>query len=344
MPSAFLVLIATAGDDAITTFRLDGDTLTPLAVNSGLTGTGTFAIDTDRDLVYAGVKGSPAGIVTLSLDRTSGVLTPLARRDVPASMAYVWLTPDGARLLGASYGGGQGFVWPIERDGRLSDPVAEVQHRNLHAVVTAGRHAYFVSLGEDLIAQFELAPGGQLAPLDPPTVDAPAGSGPRHVVVSPEGRNLYVLTEFSGEVLRYERDATSGVLTLRERVSAVDPDAGLGHSVFGADPREHHYIWGADVHLTPDARALVCSERTASTLATIGLDDRGRLERQLAVTPAETQPRGFALTPDGRHAIVVGERSTEVALHRLNDDGTLPLLTRTPNGRGANWVRVIPLG
>lgn len=343
MSRAALVLVTNPGDSAIASYRLTGETLEPLAVTGGLPGTGTFAVDERRDLVYAGVKGNPAGVQTLALDRASGVLTPTSRRDVEASMAYLALAKDGRLLLGASYGGGYGTVWPVDETGHLGEPVARVEFPNLHSVVVTGEHAYFASLGADLIAQYALADDGTLTPLDPPTVAAPVGSGPRHLVLSPDGSSAYLLTEFSGEAIRFARDAVTGVLTRAEFVPGHDTARGLGHSVFGADPLEHHYIWGADLHVTPDGRRLLCSERTESTLTTIDVAPDGGLLDQLAITATEQQPRGFALSPDGELVLAVGEKSTHLALSRLESDGSLTLLTRTPTGAGANWVRAIPL-
>ena len=224
------------------------------------------------------------------------------------------------------------------------DPVARIEFPHLHSAWATDGYAYFVSLGADLIAQYALAPDGALTPLDPPTVAAPAGSGPRHLTLSPDGRNVYVLTEFSGEAIRFAREVASGVLTRAEAVPAHDTTRGLGHSVLGADPLEHHYLWGADVHLTPDGRRLLCSERTESTLTVINVAADGRLREPMTVSATERQPRGFALSSDGGLVIAVGERSTSLAVSRLEEDGTPTLVARTPTGTGANWVRAIPLG
>ena len=181
-----LVLVANAGDGSISTFRLAGDRLERLAVTGGLTGCSTFAVDAERDLVYAGVKGEPAGIVTLALDRATGVLTERSRLDLPAGgMNYLALTHGGSALLGASYGGGYGIVCPVEVSsagavGTVGEPTARVAYPNLHSVLPSpdGRFAYFVSLGGDLIAQYALSDALALTPLDPPTAAAPTGSGP----------------------------------------------------------------------------------------------------------------------------------------------------------------------
>ena len=341
--SRSLVLVTNPADASIASYLLSGETLEPLAVSGGLPGTGTFAIDERRDLVYAADKANPSGIQTLSLDRASGALTLLSRRETEASMAYLALADDGRLLLGADYHSGVGTVWPVDPDGRLGEPTARIEFPNLHAVAVAGEHAYFASLGADLIAQYTLAADGKLAPLDPPTVAAPVGSGPRHLVLSADGANLYLLTEFSGEAIRFTREAATGVLTRAESVPGHDTGRGLGHSVYGAKPVEHHYIWGADLHLTADGRRLLTSERTESTLTTIEVAPDGCLLGQLAISDTEQQPRGFALSPDGEYVLAAGEKSTSIALSRLEADGSLTLLSRTPTGSGANWVRLIPL-
>lgn len=335
-----LILVANAGDGSISTFRLAGDLLERLAVTEGLTGCSTFAVDSERDLVYAGVKGEPAGIVTLSLDRETGALTERSRRDLTAGgMNYLALARGGSALLGASYGGGYGIACPVCA-GSVGEPLAHVSFPNLHSVLPSpdGRFAYFVSLGADLIAQYAFGDDLALTPLDPPTAAAPAGSGPRHLVVDDDRRAVYVLTEFSGEVLHYRRDADEGTLEFAGSARAFDPGAGLSRSVFGADPIAHHYIWGADLHLAGDR--LWASERTESTLASLAVSADGSVSDAAHFTRTEQQPRGFALSADGRYLVAAGEKSTTVSLYRVDGD-ELTLTDRAETGRGANWVRFV---
>ncbi|MBN9177914.1 MAG: beta-propeller fold lactonase family protein [Microbacterium sp.] len=345
--TASLVLVANAGDGSISTFRLtpgssDGASagLDRLAVTEGLTGCSTFVVDAARDLVYAGVKGEPAGIVALTLDRASGILTPVSRLDLPGGgMNYLALTRDGSGLLGVSYGGGYGISCPVA-DGVVGEPVSRVTYPNLHSVLPSpdGRFAYLVSLGADLIAQYALADDLSLTPLDPPTVAAPAGSGPRHLVVDDAHDAVYVMTEFSGEVLHYRRDRADGSLGFAGAATAIDASAGLGRSVFGADPLAHHYIWGADLHLAGDR--LWASERTESMLGSLAIAADGTPTDAEAFTRTETQPRGFDVSPDGRFLVAAGEKSTTVSLYAVIGDH-LELRQRAETGRGANWVRFV---
>ena len=346
MGDSSLVLVANAGDGSISTFRLSGGALERLAVTDGVTGCSTFAVDPTRDLVYAAVKGTGegehAGILTLHLDRPTGRLEVRSRLDLPeGGMNYLALSKGGAGLLGASYGGGYGISCPVT-DGVVGAAVSRISFPNLHSVLPSidGRFAYFVSLGADLVAQYAVADDLRLTPLEPETVAAPVGSGPRHLVLNEAQDAVYVFTEFSGQVLRFVRDTRAGTLELRGETNAFDPSKRLGHSRFGADPLAEHLIWGADLHLAADGRWLWCSERTESTLGAVSVAHDGSLSEPQRFTTTEPQPRGFALSTDGAHLVAAGERSTSVSLYAVHGD-RLELLQRADTGRGANWVRFI---
>ncbi|WP_243076647.1 beta-propeller fold lactonase family protein [Microbacterium sp. SS28] len=342
MTEPILVLVANAGDGSISTFRLSGGVLEQLAVTEGLNGCSTFAVDSARDLVFAGVKGQPAGIVTLKLDRGTGRLEQVSRLDLPGGgMNYLALTREGKGLLGASYGGGYGITARVT-EGVVGQPVSQITFPNLHSVLPSadGRFAYFVSLGADLLAQYAIDDDFGLAPLEPETVGAPEGSGPRHLVLNEAQDAVYVLTEFSGELLRYVRDVRTGLLELKDAAPVFDPSKGLTHSRFGADPRAEHLIWGADLHFGGQGRWLWATERTESTLGAASVSDNGSLAAPTGFTITETQPRGFAISPDGAYLVAAGERSTDVALYAVDED-RLDLLQRAETGHGANWVRFV---
>ncbi|MFT3971269.1 MAG: beta-propeller fold lactonase family protein [Micropruina sp.] len=342
MPGSWLVLVANSGDGTISSFRLIDGRLQRVAVNGSVPGCSTFVVDARRNLLYASVKGDDPGITTLALDHLSGRMTPRSHLSLPdGAMNYLSLTRSGSALLGACYGGGYGITCAVH-DGEVSDPISRIEFPNLHSVRASsdGRYAYFVSLGADLIAQYSIDPWLHLRPLAPATVAAPPGSGPRHLVLNPAQDALYVLTEFSGEVLRYRRDSHFGNLTPSGRATAHDPSKGLGHSKFGADPRANHYIWGADLHFS-DPEHLWCSERTESTLGAVTVAADGALAAPSGFTVTETQPRGFAVSADGRYLVCAGELSTQVSLYRIHG-GELELLDRAETGAKANWVWFLP--
>lgn len=337
MSEQCLVLVGNDKGGTISVLRLDGEHLTEVAVTEVGLGCSTFAVDSERDLVYTAVKEPEPAIVTLSLDRSSGELAEVARRVVEHTLAYVAITPHA--LLAASYHGGWGASWQLV-DGVLGPQMSKVAHANMHAAVpdALGRNAYFISLGEDLIAQFSIATDGELVELSKPRVHMPAGSGPRHLVVSPDDRSAYLLTEFTGEAIRLDR-SEGGRLEVREDVWAYDHASGLLKSAYGWNPREDHLIWAADLALAGGGRWLLCSERTESTVAAVELDADGHLTQRVVLSQVEAQPRGFAVAPGGEHVVVAGEASDHAGLYKLEADGQLRLLDRIPTGRGPNWVR-----
>ena len=359
-----LVLVANAGDSTISTYVLDADhgNLTPLAVSPVGRGCSTFAIDEETSRVYAGAKasetGSPSvdsgiggdlahhpGIDTLTLDHATGELTPVAgleRRVTEGPVTYLALTPDRMLLTGAFYHQGTAATWPVDPTaGGIGERVGQVEWANAHCVVVTAEHLYVVSLGGDCIAQYALGSDGHLTPLDPPTAPAPEGSGPRHLNLDADGSHAYVVTEFSGEVLTYHRDPHTGALTAAAATPAYAPDRGLKHSRIGADPRAEHLIWGADVHLADDGRFALASERTESTLAALRLDGLGVPTAPTQFIDTPRQPRGFAVSTDGRYAVVVGEQATHLALIEVTTEGTLRTVQELDTGAGSNWVRCI---
>lgn len=338
-PMTEIVLIANAGDGTISTLRLhrgDRPRLEVLATTEGLEGCGTFAVDRERDLVYAAYKGDQAGIATLSLDRETGQLTERSRTTVEASLTYLELSHEGTLLLGASYGGGVGLVWPVQ-DGTLGAPTARTENANLHCVIAHAGRAWFVSLGDDLVSQHALSAEGELSPLDPPTVPMPDGSGPRHLILDGDSSDAYLVTEYSGELFRLTVNG-DGTLQPHEAVSFVDPSQGLSHSRMDADPLEEHLIWGADVGVA--GGTVLASERTSSLMTSVPVQD-GRLGDPVAFTPVPTQPRGFRVSDDGRYVVSVGERATEAVLLEVGQGGTLSRVDVAGIGNGANWVRFV---
>lgn len=328
-----LVHVSCPTDGTVVTLSLDGDQLAPVGASE--LGDGVSVLVTaDGVRGFARLK-TPAAVVAVSFDGQRWRETH--RRATDDVLHYLSLSSDGRWLLGVSYPGGFACVWPVAADGTVGEPTARVELRNPHSIVERDGFVYLASLGEDLVACYRLTSDGTLEPLQRATVAAPAGSGPRHLLVHPSGECVYCVTEFSGEVLRFARDTATGELELVQQVAAHALDRDLEHGVINGDPARDHQVWGADVHLLDGH--LVASERTESTLTVLPVAPSGALGEQVSVAAAELQPRAFATTADG-HLVCAGERSRSVGLYRLDGD-ELTLLGRQEVGRGGQWVTVV---
>ena len=58
----------------------------------------------------------------------------------------------------------------------------------------------------------------------------------------------------------------------------------------------------------------------------------------------EAEPRGFAISPDGRFLVAVGQASHRLSRYAIDAaSGKLELLASQPVGRNPNWVEIVEL-
>jgi 6-phosphogluconolactonase len=191
---------------------------------------------------------------------------------------------------------------------------------------------------------------GRLTANTPPVLQLKQGTGPRHLIVSPDNRFVYLLNELTGTVTTLSLDANTGVLKELDSVPALPADSKLGPGMPrgavgapGAVPRNtDNDIWASDLRLTPNGRFLYAAERTSSTLAAFRVDAASGKLTYLGSTPTEKQPRGFNIDPVGRFVVVSGEKSDMIASYAIDaETGALKPVGRYPTGKGSNWVEIV---
>ena len=321
MAEQTLILVGNDKGGTISTLRLDGEKLSEVAVTEVGVGCSTFAIDRERDLVYCAVKDPEPAILTLSLDRATGELTEIARRPVNDTLAYIGITPHA--LLGASYHGGWGASWQMV-DGVVGPQVTRFENRNVHAAVPdpLNRNAYFTSLGDDLIAQFSISTDGELIELSEPKVKLTPGIGPRHLILSDDDRHAYLLTEFTGEVIRFDR--SEGGRRLRHPEQRLRPGSAQGPPDLGSRPGHRGRGQVAAVHRADRV------DRRRRRADAEGAPERSR--RPVEGRDSTAQPDGRARRrPCRRGRRVVRSRGPLPARDRRSADRTRP----DPHRKGA---------
>ena len=350
------VYVSNAADGDIGTYRLQPDgTLQPGARFKAAAVVGPLALSPDRRFLYAAVRAQPYAVHAYAIDRASGALQPLAAAPLAASVPYISLDRSGRYLFAASYQSDLVSVNAVGADGRVAaQPLQLIPvGRNAHSICVdaSNRYVYVPTLGTDQIFQFTFdARSGRLASNTPAVAQMQPGTGPRHFVTSADNRFVYMLGELLATVTTFALDAGSGLLRELGAASGLPRDTplvpGAPRAASGARetaPRNRdHDIWAADIHLTPDGSFLYISERTSSTLAAFRVNAQTGELAYLGATPTESQPRGFAVSPDGRHLVACGEKSDTISVHAIDAaSGALAPGRKYPGGNGANWVEIV---
>jgi 6-phosphogluconolactonase len=313
-----------------------------------------MTVSPDKRYLVAAVRSKPFSAYTYAIDRASGALKLVGTGPLAESFPYITFDRSGRYLLGASYGAHLVSVNPVGADGRVGQPLQVIPTaRNAHAIRTdnTNRFVFVPHLGTDQVFQFLFdEKTGRLTANTPPVAQLKAGSGPRHLITSPDNRFVYLLNELTAMVTTLSLDAKTGLLTEVSSSSALPPDSKLvpgaprgAVGVAGAPVRNvDNDIWASDLHVTPDGKFLYAAERTSSSIGAFSVDSATGKLTYLGSTPTEKQPRGFRIDPGGRFMIVTGEKSDTISAYAIDpSSGALKPTGKYPAGKGANWVEIV---
>jgi 6-phosphogluconolactonase len=342
MSTAFVyVSCAEDGEIRIYALRADG-TLEARGAAKAEKTLGPLAVSPDQRWLVGAARTEPYKAHCFRIER-DGALSPAGTARLAHSLPYIIFDHTGRYLLGASYGGNLVCVNAVGADGRVGEPMQVVPTaRNAHAIIPdrSNRYVFVPHLGTDQVFQFRFDDKtGRLSANTPPLVQLAKGSGPRHLVQSPDGRFLYLLNELTATVTTLALE--DGLLKEIHSVSALPADVKLGPGAPRPNDRDKEKdIWASDIHVTPDGRFVYAAERTGSTVNTLRAD-AGKLT-YVASTSTEKQPRGFRLDPSGRWMIVSGEKSDTISSYAIDPQtGALKLVGKYPTGKGGNWVEIV---
>lgn len=229
-----------AGNSVINQYSRDADTghlvaMVPATVGLG-GGDGTsITMSPDDAYVYVACPVLSGGsVLQLSRDSTTGALTPLSPFAVPSGSGApgdVAVSVDGKSLYTADQNGGR--LSMFSRDtatGKVTlmspSTILAGSFPSAVALSPDGKTAYSVARGDSKLFVFDrsLTTGlltATAAMTPPSTATGPAGSAPRHVVVSPSGGNVYVANQ-AGNVAQYSRQADGAVFPLSPLTVAAE--------------------------------------------------------------------------------------------------------------------------
>lgn len=273
-------------------------------------------------VLYAVNELDTDGTVSAFSVAADGGLAELAVRATGGTdPAHLAISPDGRHLLVANYSSGSVSVHPLDQDGvpgERSD-LLDLDGRGPDAERQAGAHAHMVfpvrddvlvaDLGSDRVWRCRLDPSGRLTML-PPAVVAEAGTGPRHLRLSPDGA-LMLVGELDGTLTWY-RPSVDGSLARGGREATTTQD---GEN------------FPSEITMRPDGRFVYVANRGPDTVATFAWD--GERATLVAETPTGGHwPRHMTLL--GHHLYVANQLSHSVTTFRIDAETGVPATQGEP--------------
>jgi len=247
------------------------------------------------------------------------------------------LSADAKHLFVSNYSvmedpGGTLAVLPVDADGQLKPVVQMSGHpasrvnperqasNHVHSTVSSpdGRYVFSNDLGADKVFIYQYDPKTNphlpLTPAKTASVALPAGSGPRHLLFSVDGKHAWLTMEMSAQVAVF--DYNDGVLT---QTQLVDLAAGQPTSDKA----------GAALHASADGKFLYVSNRgTANQLVVFSIDPASGQLKELQKRSVEgDHPREFALDPSGKFVLIANQKSNQIVV--VERDAKTGLLGKT---------------
>ena len=312
--------------------------LNPLGIATLTTNPSFLAVHPNGKFLYAvnemqNYKGAATGAISAySIDRHTGRLTLLnetASRG--ADPCYISFDRSGKFALVANYTGGTVAVFPLSPDGKIGEASSVVKdagtpgpnkerqdapHAHWIEVSERNRYAYVADLGLDrvLIYIFDAAKGELTSAGSAPdakqaarnandffSAETAAGTGPRHVAFSRDGKFMYVLGELDSTVTVFSNDGKEKYRSI-QKISALP----AGFSA----PND-----AAEIAMHPSGKFLYTSNRGNDSIAVFTVDQQsGKLSLAGNAPTQGKTPRHFEIDPTGTRLFAANQESGTVVV------------------------------
>ncbi|MCA9878643.1 MAG: lactonase family protein [Thermomicrobiales bacterium] len=301
------------------------------------------ALDPGQRFLYAATETDDyegehsGGMAAYAVNPADGTLTYINEQSSGgAHPCHQSVDPSGRFLVAANYNG-PFVVFPIRPDGGL-DPVCfvwqnegtgpdearqEMSHPHCALFTPDGRFLATADLGVDAVQIFRLDDDGTLNQESMALLAE--GSGPRHLVFSPDGTVLYVANELNATITALAFDPETGDLGEEIQTISMVPDD-------FTDERS-----AAEIALHPSGRFLYASNREvspsqsplASSIVAYAVDEEaGDLTLLGHTFEGLDVPRGFAIDPTGTWLYVASQNGHDLRQYAIDaETGAL-----TPTG------------
>lgn len=183
----------------------------------------------------------------------------------------------------------------------------ETPHAHQVAISPDQKFIFVNDLGTDKIHRHAIRQDGTVEE-KPVDFSVTPGAGPRHMTFNSKGDRAYLINEMSGMVDVFR--VTQGNL---QRMQSILADTARAKSK-----------GSGDIHLSPNGKWLLSSNRVSSNQVTVFSVLADGSLKKVGHQEVARRPRNFNFTPDGRHVLVASQEDHRIQVFAFNDaDGSL---------------------
>jgi len=329
------------GSKGIHTLTLDTETgslSTPRKVASE-SGASFICTSPNKKFLFATASQgkSKGGVASYSILPDNNLKLISTQPTLGKGATHVSIDKTGTCLFSVDYGSGHLTSYKVDSKGAISPAVSTFDLKgssihpsrqtssHAHSIYSShdNKHVYSADLGTDKINIYSLnQETAELTPVGYTKV--PAGSGPRHLALHPNGKYIYALNELTCTISTLERTPSTGTLKLLHTISVLpEPTEGISCSEIHLTPNNKHLYTGN--------RGVKKQTRNSISFLTLpkDLSQKPKLAQNLVLPIQVHIPRHINITPSGEWLIATGQKSDPLAV--IKRDLTTGKLTLTNN-------------
>lgn len=276
-----------------------------------------LTVSQDNKFVYSVNEfGAQSKVSSFGYDSATGKLDLVNSQDSKgADPCYI--INDDKNVIVANYSGGNISVFGKNSDGSIAEAKQVIQHygKGPNVKRQEGPHVHMVhfspdrkfvlsnDLGNDKVYSYEYDANSTTNSLKvKDSVSVGAGSGPRHLTFSKDGKYVYLLQELDGALTTF--CYSKGKLKKMGETSILAKDFKGKFS-------------SADIHISPDGKFLYASNRgEANNITIFKIAKKGKLELKGQTSTLGKGPRNFAIDPTGNFLLVAHQYTNNIMIFK----------------------------
>jgi 6-phosphogluconolactonase (cycloisomerase 2 family) len=314
----FIGSYTSQGNPGIEVYQINGTQPACLMYSLKNTNASFYAFNTDQSFLYAASEDMDSKALVNAYQKNKQGKFELvnAASSLGSAPCYVAFRNKSKTVYSANYVGGSMSVFKTAQ-GKLLPASQLIQYKgaSIHPERQQGAHAHMIAiapdesyllvtdLGSDKIYQHTILEDGLVNENYIPIAITP-GNGPRHIIFNPKGNRAYLINELSGmvDVFEVQNKKFTKIQTIASDTTTLSKTKG-----------------SADIHLAPDGKWLISSNRiTSNDLAIFKVDAKGLLTPAGHQTVA-TKPRNFTFDPSGNFIYVASQDDNKVQIFSFNN-------------------------